>query len=312
MDYLFPKELGDSTVKDDGPLAALAESAWSTVASRKTGYIESIDGDALLAWARDRKTILRMERGIGEFVVEGAPLVSVAGSGEPDEESAAKLKAKYFISRQRSVQQDAGFGIRQIVDIAMKALSPGVNDTTTAVMCVDYLGANRMVVEQEERNLIKVHPVVFRARPIATLVIALVGLAAVVVMIMSVAGMSLAGYALGETMVLGPATLLTWFCAITLLVIAGVIGYWMLLSQFTTLTVTDDRTIYQEGIVSRETSEVQHDDVRNIQLDQSFMQRIVNVGGIGISSSGQDDMEIVAKRLPHPKQIIDRIRENQT
>ncbi len=172
--------------------------------------------------------------------------------------------------------------------------------------------ANRMVVEQEERNLITVHPVVFRTRPIATLVIALVGLAAVVVMIMSVAGMSLAGYALGETMVLGPATLLTWFCAITLLVIAGVIGYWMLLSQFTTLTVTDDRTIYQEGIVSRETSEVQHDDVRNIQLDQSFMQRLLKVGGVAISSSGQDDMEIVAKRLPNPERIIDRIRENQT
>ncbi len=141
VDHLFPKELGDSTDEDDGPLAALAGSAWSTVASRKTGYIESIDGDALLTWARDHKTILRMERGIGEFVVEGAPLVSVAGPGEPDEESAAELKAIYFISRQRSLQQDAGFGIRQIVDIAMKALSPGVNDTTTAVMCVDYLGA---------------------------------------------------------------------------------------------------------------------------------------------------------------------------
>jgi uncharacterized membrane protein len=82
-----------------------------------------------------------MERGIGEFVVEGAPLMSVAGLSGPDDEAAAELKAVYVISRQRTVQQDAGFGIRQIVDIAMKALSPGVNDTTTAVMCVDYLGA---------------------------------------------------------------------------------------------------------------------------------------------------------------------------
>ncbi len=112
VDHLFPKELGDSTDEDDGPLAALAGSAWSTVASWKTGYIESIDGDALLTWARDHKTILRMERGIGEFVVEGAPLVSVVGPGEPDEESAAELKAIYFISRQRSLEQDAGFGIR--------------------------------------------------------------------------------------------------------------------------------------------------------------------------------------------------------
>lgn len=171
--------------------------------------------------------------------------------------------------------------------------------------------ANRMVVEQEERNLIKVHPVVFRARPIGTLVIALVGLAAVVVLVMSVAGMSLAGYPLGETMMLGPASLLTWLCALTFLAIAGIVGYWMLMSQFTTLTVTDDRSIYQQGLVSRETSEVQHNDVRNIQLDQSFIQRLLKVGDIGISSSGQDDLEIVARRLPHPQRIIERIRANQ-
>ncbi|WP_372715746.1 PH domain-containing protein [Novipirellula sp.] len=170
---------------------------------------------------------------------------------------------------------------------------------------------NRMASKPDERTLIEVHPVVFRARPIATLVVAIVGLAAIVLMIMSVAGMSLAGYALDETMVLGPASLLIWLCAITLLVIAAVISYWMLLSQFTSLTVTDDRTIYRQGIVSRETSEVQHDDVRNIQLDQSFMQRLLKVGGVGISSSGQDDLEVVAHRLPHPDRIIELIRENQ-
>ncbi|QDV84733.1 PH domain-containing protein [Planctomycetes bacterium TBK1r] len=171
--------------------------------------------------------------------------------------------------------------------------------------------AKQMASRPDERTLAEVHPVVFRSRPIATLVVAVVGIAAVVLMIMSVAGISLAGYT-DETMVLGPASLLTWLCAIVLLVIAFVVGYWMLLSRFTTLTVTNDRTIYQKGIVSRETSEVQHDDVRNIQLDQTFFQRLLNVGGIGISSSGQDDLEVVAHRLPHPKRIIELIRENQT
>ena len=119
----------------------LAGQAWSAVGAPKTGYVESVDEDALLAFARKHGTIVRMERGIGEFVVEGTPLASVAGPGGPDEETAAELNGIYVISRQRTVQQDAGFGIRQIVDVAMKALSPGVNDTTTAVMCVDYLGA---------------------------------------------------------------------------------------------------------------------------------------------------------------------------
>jgi uncharacterized membrane protein len=57
----------------------------------------------------------------------------------------------FVITRQRTVQQDAGFGIRQIVDIAMKALSPGINDTTTAVMCVDYLAA--ILVQLAQRQI---------------------------------------------------------------------------------------------------------------------------------------------------------------
>jgi uncharacterized membrane protein len=82
-----------------------------------------------------------MERGIGEFVVEGTPLISVASPGELDGDATDELNAVYVISRHRTVEQDASFGIRQLVDIAMKALSPGINDTTTAVMCVDYLAA---------------------------------------------------------------------------------------------------------------------------------------------------------------------------
>ncbi len=143
MDHLFPNELGDSADEDaaDSPASSLLAQTWTAVGARKTGYIESIDGDALLALARKHETIVRMERGIGEFVVEGAPLISMAGLRESNDEAAAELIAVFVISRYRTVEQDAGFGIRQIVDIALKALSPGVNDTTTAVMCVDYLGA---------------------------------------------------------------------------------------------------------------------------------------------------------------------------
>lgn len=143
VDHLFPKGLGENSDEDadEIPAEALGGQNWSAVGAQRTGYIESIDGDSLLALARKHGTILRMERRIGEFVVEGGPLLSVAGSRGHDEETTAELNAVYVIGRQRTVEQDAGFGIRQIVDIAMRALSPGINDTTTAVMCVDYLGA---------------------------------------------------------------------------------------------------------------------------------------------------------------------------
>lgn len=82
-----------------------------------------------------------MDHGIGEFIIEGAPLLSVMGPSSVDDETTAKLNAAYSVSRQHTVETDVAFGIRQIVDIAMKALSPGLNDTTTAVMCIDYLEA---------------------------------------------------------------------------------------------------------------------------------------------------------------------------
>ena len=143
VDHLFPKGLGEGADDDDknNYEMSLAEQTWSAVPALRTGYIESIDGDALLELARELGAVLRMERAIGEFVVDGSPLVSVASLVEFNEQAIAKLNAIYVISGQRSVQQDAGFGIRQIVDIAMKALSPGINDSTTAVMCVDYLAA---------------------------------------------------------------------------------------------------------------------------------------------------------------------------
>ena len=80
-----------------------------------------------------------MEHGIGEFVVQNTKLASLALEDPPDQETITALQATFSISRHRTVDQDAAFGIRQIVDVALKALSPGINDTTTAVMCVDYL-----------------------------------------------------------------------------------------------------------------------------------------------------------------------------
>jgi uncharacterized membrane protein len=143
VDHLFSQELGEDAEEDADEylVRAFAEQAWSAVPARKTGYIESIDADALMDLARKYQTIVRMEHGIGELVVEGTPLISVAKWGSLDDATTNELNGVYVIGRQRVVEQDAAFGIRQIVDIAMKALSPGINDTTTAVICVDYLTA---------------------------------------------------------------------------------------------------------------------------------------------------------------------------
>ncbi len=125
----------------DPSLLPLPTRNWQSIMARRNGYLQSVDNAALQRLARKHKTIVRMERGIGEFVVQGTPLASLALENPPNEEIVTALRAAYSIDRYRTVEQDCAFGIRQLVDIALHALSPGINDTTTAVMCVEYLTA---------------------------------------------------------------------------------------------------------------------------------------------------------------------------
>ena len=77
------------------------------------------------------------------------------------------------------------------------------------------------------------------------------------------------------------------------------------------LEISNKRTVRKEGIVRRNSSEVLHDHVRNVEIRQSFLQRLTNVGYLGISSSGQDGIEIEVRDLPKPyelKSLIDAYR----
>lgn len=151
--------------------------------------------------------------------------------------------------------------------------------------------------EQGEQTLLKAHPVIFRRRPLGTLAIVALWVAA--------------GYLFMQSRGGEQAGAMGWVSLAMIVCSLFVIAYWYVLSVATTLTITDSRTIFRQGIISRDTSEVQHDDVRNIQVEQNFAQRLVGVGDVGISSSGQDDLEIVAVAMPDPAGIVDLIRENQ-
>jgi uncharacterized membrane protein len=143
VERLFPQEMGHGSEVAKSELSdkELTARMWQEVRSDSTGYVQSIDVDALVGLAEEYGTVLRMECGVGDFIVEGDPLGSLALDFSPDDKAATRLNSVFKISRFRTVEQDAAFGVRQIVDIALKALSPGINDTTTAVTCVDYLSA---------------------------------------------------------------------------------------------------------------------------------------------------------------------------
>ncbi|MFK7758504.1 MAG: PH domain-containing protein [Phycisphaerales bacterium] len=106
---------------------------------------------------------------------------------------------------------------------------------------------------------------------------------------------------------------LTWFFLFVPLAVGGtgLIAWWWIDRLGASFEITTKRTIMHRGFFSKSSSEVVHDNIRNIQIDQTFLQRATNVGRIGISSSGQDGIEIQVNHLANPaslKDIIDLYR----
>ncbi|MGE0450274.1 MAG: DUF2254 domain-containing protein [Vicinamibacterales bacterium] len=138
IDRLFPDELGEAEAEHTDVDEHLPELRWRNVPSNRSGYLQGVDARKLLALAEEQSAILRMTKGLGEFVTSGEPLL--ASTGEVEDDTCRKVNAMFTLGHHRTIDQDSAFGVRQIVDIALKALSPGVNDATTAIVSLDYLG----------------------------------------------------------------------------------------------------------------------------------------------------------------------------
>lgn len=108
---------------------------------RQTGYLQDIDEDRLVEWADARGAVIELRHAVGDFLISDAPLLRVHGLGELTAADRHTLWHCHGIHTAPTIEQDPAYGLRQIVDIALKAISPAINDTTTAVSCIDYLGA---------------------------------------------------------------------------------------------------------------------------------------------------------------------------
>ena len=109
------------------------------VASARHGVVTWVDQKALVRWAAEHDVVVTVDRAVGEFVTEGQTVVRVWGVCDlPDEELEA-LYDHLGLGSDRLMTQDVAFGFRQLVDIAERALSPGINDPTTAEQCIDEI-----------------------------------------------------------------------------------------------------------------------------------------------------------------------------
>lgn len=140
MDNLYPQELGDSA-SDAVGLSDPIRSHWTPVHSSARGYVMALDADSVMNYAVESGRVLRLAHAIGDFVVVGGVLMELSGGDAVSDEDVARLRKSVTLGPQRTVEQDPAFGLQQLVDVAVKALSPGINDPTTACMCIDQLTA---------------------------------------------------------------------------------------------------------------------------------------------------------------------------
>ena len=103
----------------------------------KPRTIAKLDVDSLVALARQARGTIVMASAVGDTLVEGATLLHVQDSETPLPEDA--LRRAVRLERERTFEQDPKYPIRLLVDIAIKALSPAINDPTTAVQTIDQL-----------------------------------------------------------------------------------------------------------------------------------------------------------------------------
>ena len=105
----------------------------------KSGYLQFIRHSQLARIASEADAVLRLPYRPGHFLVQGRELASV-WPPEAAEQVASYLERAQVTGPHRTLTQDVAFGVDQLVEIAIRALSPAVNDTFTAMTCVDWLG----------------------------------------------------------------------------------------------------------------------------------------------------------------------------
>ena len=137
LDELMPWPRRDGRLHN--PDHSAPETWEARIPSETSGYIRFIDVKRLVAVARDHGLKVGVMRRVGQFVPAGVPLLRASKWDGLTPEVCDAFRSAFDFGPARTLQQDVECGVLQIVDIALKAISPAVNDPSTAITCVDQL-----------------------------------------------------------------------------------------------------------------------------------------------------------------------------
>jgi uncharacterized membrane protein len=120
---------------------------------RDSGYIQDIDPESVLTLTRERNLLIRLLCKPGHFVRDGSVVAVVWPAARVDEQLEEQIRHAFQIGNQRTPTQDVEYAVNQLVEMAVRAMSPAINDPFTAMTCLDYLGNGlALFIRQGERS----------------------------------------------------------------------------------------------------------------------------------------------------------------
>jgi uncharacterized membrane protein len=145
IDRLYPLKMGgerpasqDGSAEEDVPANFRQEA--QIVQAAIGGYLQWLDEINLIQLASAHDLIIKLRQRPGAFIIEGMKIAEVWPAEKLDDKVRASVNAAFIVGKQRTQAQDVEYDINQLVEMAIRALSPAINDPFTAMMCVDRLG----------------------------------------------------------------------------------------------------------------------------------------------------------------------------
>ncbi|MGA8847602.1 MAG: DUF2254 domain-containing protein [Nocardioides sp.] len=138
-DDAWPEPEPDSTLDPDEPVPTLPNAAVA-VRFDQHGWVQNIDYDRLLKLF-PQGSLVRLDTFAGRYAIHNAPICYVWPAPLDSDRVEEAVRGAVMLGETRTLQQDVAYGVRQLSDVALKALSPGINDPTTAHDAISHLGA---------------------------------------------------------------------------------------------------------------------------------------------------------------------------
>ena len=149
----IPEEIRSGGQIEQEAAKSLVDTDGYAVRVRRTGYIQFIDPESVLTLARENDLVIRLLCKPGHFVWREAAVALAWPSSRVDEQLEEQILMAFRLGNTRTPTQDVAYAVNQLVEMAVRAMSPAINDPFTAMTCLDYIGEGlALFIQQGEKS----------------------------------------------------------------------------------------------------------------------------------------------------------------